>query len=121
MAFGHTVINPAVLEPLLNSPNGPVAGVLMFVAEDIVQETKVQLSVPYIRGTRTPKGGPPRARSRDLLNSVHAEAPREIDGVLTVQCIADAVHRGWYYGQILRDEGYVFIDLENTRIFTPFT
>lgn len=111
--MSELVFNQAALTALFEGEG--MAKELERVAERVVVATKEALGTPATRHDRNPAPGPPRMRSGDLLASVHHTEARIVDGVLTVFCIADAVHRGWYYDQILRDKGYVLVDLDSVR------
>lgn len=100
---------------LLESPVGPVGRELERVADVVVAATKENLNDPYDRRTLNPPPGPPKRRTGDLLTSVRREDARLLEGRLAVVCVAPAVHRGWYYDQILRQRGYKLIDLETVN------
>jgi hypothetical protein len=104
---------------LLTNPKGGIARELERVGDRVVVETKINLgrqAPNYFRsafgGTlRNPPPGPPHRRSGDLQSSVRREDARIEQGTLVVECVAPAVHRGWYYDQELRRRGYKFVDL----------
>jgi hypothetical protein len=50
-------------------------------------------------------------RTGDLQASVRREDARVVGDTLVVECVAPAVHRGWYYDQVLREKNYEFVDL----------
>ena len=105
------VPNPAGLKLLFTNPNGGIARELERVGDRVVVATKTNLSRPYDRRSLNPAPGPPQLRTGDLRESVRREDARVIGDTLVVDCVAPAVHRGWFYDQVLRERGYEFVDL----------
>ncbi len=102
---------------LLMTRNPLLANELERIGDRVVTETKINLGrqVPLVfrSSWRNPPPGPPHRRTGDLQQSVRREDARVVGGVLTVDCVADAVHRGWYYDQVLRERGYEFVNLSS--------
>jgi hypothetical protein len=101
---------------LFTNPNGGIARELERIGDRVVVETKINLGRPapeMFRGSswRNPPPGPPHLRTGDLQQSVRREDARVIGDTLVVECVAPAVHRGWFYDQVLRERGYEFVDL----------
>ena len=105
------VPNPTGIRLLFTNPTGGIARELERIGDRVVDVTKVNLSQPYDRRSLNPPPGPPRLRTGDLQQSVRREDARVFGDVLVVECVAPAVHRGWYYDQELRRRGYEFVDL----------
>lgn len=104
------VFNEAALQVLLTDPVGPVANEVRRVARGpILAAVRESLSRPYVRGQLNPPPGPPRRRTGDLIEGLKFDD--DVDSLGFSESITStAVHRGWQYGLILKDQGYVFID-----------
>lgn len=102
---------------LVNDPDGGVARALLEEGERVVTASREYVGTQWSGGRSDPPQ--PFRRSGDLQASIRAERPRVIDGVIQVQVVADAAHRGWLYPQILREGAdplrgpYQFVDLDS--------
>lgn len=101
----------------MTDPNGGVARELTRQGQRVVVASQqyVGRDVPgsFGRQWRNPAPGPPLRRTGDLQASIRATEPRVVNGVLQVQVLADAAHRGYVYPQLLQERGYLFVDLDS--------
>lgn len=105
--------NTVNFERMMTDTNGPLAEILVRTAETVVvaaQETVGRDWYGEHKATNPPPG-PPYRRTGDLQQSIHATPPF-IEGVVTVDVVADAVHRGFAYPHWLLQQGYLFVDLQ---------
>ena len=62
-----------------------------------------------------PPPGPPRLRSGDLKQSIHASFPTTDEKGLVVYGVALASHRGWSYPRLLLEKQYKFLPIDDRR------
>ena len=104
------------LNLLLYSSSGPVGVAVRRRAQtDLLSLARATLSNPWPGGRGPfPPPGPPYLRTGELRDSLEVvDVPGSGPGRgPETDVVATAVHRGWNYGEILRDRGYQFLPPE---------
>ncbi len=104
------VFNPAGLLALTTNPAGGIARELEQQGDRIVVAARGYVGTQWPGGPSAPPQ--PFRRSGDLQASIRRTEARVVSGVLQVQLVADAAHGGYLYPDLLRQNGFQFVDLD---------
>lgn len=109
------VFNEGAFTAFVNDPGGPIAGILSDIAEAAVVNAQETVGTDWFGSHQAtnPPPGPPYRRTGDMQASIRATPPFQgRDGVIEVDAVVDAVHRGFPYPVWLLIQGYRFLDVE---------
>ena len=106
----------AGIERLFTDTTSPLAYLLVYVADKIVDSSKDYVGIQWPGGKSDPPQ--PFRRTGNLQDSIHATEPLLIGGELQVLLIANPVNEltGVFYAPWLRQHDYQFVDLQPSSV-----